>query len=119
MSEQMLGSSKSILPFLCAVFSNVFSNYIKSFSRIKHSLVDRHGSNFIEHNNLLSIDKDRIKTKFVFVVYFLLHGIQLLFAYPDNHEEIWLVILFSSRKTFPAKQVFVLSSFMKFCQLQP
>ena len=40
-------------------------------------------------------------------------GIQLLFAYPENHVEIWLVILFLSRKKFHAKQIFVLSSAMK------
>ena len=40
-------------------------------------------------------------------------GIQLLFAYPENHMEIWLVNLFLSRKKFHAKQMFVLSSSMK------
>ena len=36
-------------------------------------------------------------------------GIQLLFAYPENHAEIWLVIPFSFRKKFHAKQIFVLT----------
>ena len=40
-------------------------------------------------------------------------GIQLMFAHPDNHVEIWLVILFLSRQTFHAKQILVLSSSMK------
>ena len=40
-------------------------------------------------------------------------GIQLLFAYPENQVEIWLVILFLSRKKFHAKEIFVLSSSMK------
>ena len=40
-------------------------------------------------------------------------GIQLLFSYPENHMEIWLVNLFLSRKKFHAKQMFVLSSSMK------
>ena len=43
----------------------------------------------------------------------LVTGIHLLFAYPENHVEIRLVILFSSRKKFHAKQTFVLSSTMK------
>ncbi len=43
----------------------------------------------------------------------LVTGSQLLFAYPENHVEIWLVILFLSRKKFHAKQIFVLSSSMK------
>ena len=34
----------------------------------------------------------------------LVTGIQLLFAYPENHVEIWLVILFSSWNIFHAKQ---------------
>ncbi len=43
----------------------------------------------------------------------LVTGSQLLFAYPENHVEIWLVILFLSRKKFHAKQIVVLSSSMK------
>ena len=43
----------------------------------------------------------------------LVTGIQLLIAYPENHVEVWLVILFLSRKEFHAKQIFVLSSSMK------
>ena len=44
---------------------------------------------------------------------FLVTGIQLLFAYPENHVEIWLVILFLSREKFLAKQIFVLSISIK------
>ena len=40
-------------------------------------------------------------------------GIQLLFAHPENHLEIWLVILFLSKKKFHAKHIFVLTGFMK------
>ena len=39
--------------------------------------------------------------------------IQLLFAYPENYLETWLVIMFLSRQKFPAKQIVVLSSSMK------
>ena len=35
------------------------------------------------------------------------------FRIPENHVEIWLVIMILSRKTFHAKQMFVLSSSMK------
>ena len=40
-------------------------------------------------------------------------GIQLLFAYLENHVDIWLVILFLIRKKFHAKQIFLLSISMK------
>ena len=45
----------------------------------------------------------------------LLHltGIQLLFAYPENHVEIRLVIPFLSRTKIRAKQICLLSSSMK------
>ena len=62
------------------------------------------GPNFIE---LLSTNNYLLSMKF------LVTGIQLLFAYPENQVEIWLVILFLSRKKFNAKQIFVLSSSMK------
>ena len=39
-------------------------------------------------------------------------GIQLLFAYPENHMEFLLVILFLSRHKFHAKQIVVLSTSM-------
>ena len=39
----------------------------------------------------------------------LITGIQLLFAYPENHMEIWLVALFLLRKKFHAKQICVLT----------
>ena len=45
----------------------------------------------------------------------LVTGIQLLFAYPENPIEIWLVILFLSRKKCHAKHFFVLSISMKLC----
>ena len=78
------------------------------------------GPNFIE---LLStkiclawnffLDKNRITNQISICCILLVTGIQLLFAYPENHVEIWLVILFLSRKKFHAKQIFVLSSSMK------
>ena len=43
----------------------------------------------------------------------LVTGIQLLFAYPENHMVVVLVILFLSRQKFHAKQIFVLSSSLK------
>ena len=43
----------------------------------------------------------------------LVTGVQLLFAYPKNHVENWLVILFLSREKFHAKQILLLSSAMK------
>ena len=43
----------------------------------------------------------------------LITGVQLLFAYPENHVETCLVILFLSRQQFYGKQIFVLSSSMK------
>ena len=77
------------------------------------------GLNFIE---LLStticlawnffLDKNRITNQISICCILLVTGIQLLFAYPENHVEIWLVILFLSRKKFHAKQIFVLSSAM-------
>ena len=36
-----------------------------------------------------------------------------MFAHPENHVEILLVILFLSRQKFHAKQIVVLSSSMK------
>ena len=78
------------------------------------------GPNFIE---LLStkvclawhffLDKNRITNQFSVCCILLFTGIQLLFANPENHVEIWLVILFLSRKKFPAEQIFVLTSSMK------
>ena len=55
----------------------------------------------------------RITNQISICCIFLVTGIQLLFAHPENHVEIWLVILFLSRKKFHAKQIFVLSSTMK------
>ena len=43
----------------------------------------------------------------------LVTGIQLLFAYPENHVDIWLVIMFLSRQKCHAMQMFMLSSCMK------
>ena len=54
-----------------------------------------------------------LPTKFHFFCIFLVTGIQLLFAHPENHVKIWLVILFLSRKESHTKQIFVLSSSMK------
>ena len=81
----------------------------------------RPGPNFIE---LLStkicsalnffLDKNRITNQISVFCILLGTGIQLSFDYPENHVEIWLVILFLSRKKFHSGQIFVLSSFMKF-----
>ena len=40
-------------------------------------------------------------------------GVQLLFACPENHMEIWLAFLFLSTEKYHAKQICVLSSAMK------
>ena len=59
------------------------------------------------------LDKTRI-TNQIFICCILLDtGIQMMFAYPENYVEIWLVFLFLSRKEFHAKQNVVLSSSMK------
>ena len=60
-------------------------------------------------------DKNRITNQISICCILLVTGIQLLFAYmyPENHVEILLLILFLSRKTFHAKQIFLLSSAMK------
>ena len=78
------------------------------------------GPNFIE---LLStkiclawhffLDKNRITNQISICYTLLVTGIQLFFAYPGNHVKIWFEILFLSRQTFHAKQIFVLSSSMK------
>ena len=59
------------------------------------------------------LDKNRITNQILICCKLLVTGIQLLFAYPENHMEIWLVIMFLSRQKFHAKQIFVLSSSMK------
>ena len=46
----------------------------------------------------------------------LVTGIQLLFAFPENDMDIWLVLLFLPRQTFHAKQIFVLS---QLCEIGP
>ena len=78
------------------------------------------GPNFIELLSTkiclawnLFLDKSRITNKVSICCIFLVTGIQLLFAYPENHLEIWWVILLLSRKKFHAKQFCVLSSSMK------
>ena len=43
----------------------------------------------------------------------LLIGVQLVFACPENHVEIWLAFLFLSREKCHAKQICVLSSAIK------
>ena len=78
------------------------------------------GPNFIE---LLStkiclawnffLGKNRVTNQISICCILLVAGIQLLFAYPENHMEIWLVVLFLSRKKFHAEQIFVLSCSMK------
>ena len=77
------------------------------------------GPNFIE---LLStkvclawnffLCKNRITNRTFILLHCLVTGIQM-YAYLENHVEIWLEILFLTRQTFHAKQFFVLSSSMK------
>ena len=77
-------------------------------------------SNFIE---LLStkicsarnffLDENRIANQVFTCCILLVTGFHLLFAYPENHVDILLVILFLSTEKFPAKQFFMLSSSMK------
>ena len=84
----------------------------------------RPGHNFIEllsTTNCLAwnfvIDKNSRNTNKISICWILLvTGNQLLFAYPKNHVEMWVVILFWARQTFHAKQIFVLSSSMKLGQ---
>ena len=57
--------------------------------------------------------KTGLLTKFSFVAYCLLLIFGCFFAYPENHVENWLVILFLSRQKFHAKQMLVLSRSMK------
>ena len=61
------------------------------------------------------LDKKRITNQMFIFCILLVTGFQLLFAYPENHAEIWLVhvILFLSTEKCHAKQIFVLSSSMK------
>ena len=63
------------------------------------------------------LDKNRITNQNFHFYITCTVGIQLLFAYPEIQVEICLVILFlsrqTSRQTFYAKQMFVLSSSMK------
>ena len=69
-----------------------------------------------QHKNLLSIkfflDKNRITNQVSICCILLVTGIQLLFANPENHREVWLVTLFILMQTFHAKQIVVLSSSM-------
>ena len=59
-------------------------------------------------------DKNKITNQILVCCILLVTGIRLLFAYPENHMEIWLVILFLLRKKFHGKQIFVLTGFMKY-----
>ena len=59
------------------------------------------------------LDKNRITNQISICCILLDTGIQLLFAYPENHLEILLVIMFLLWKKFHAKQIFVLNSSMK------
>ena len=68
-------------------------------------------NNFLAWNFFLH--KNRITNQISVYCILLVSCIQLLFAYPENHVEIWLVIMFLLRKKFYAKQIFVLSSSMK------
>ena len=70
-----------------------------------------------KHTNLLSmkikfLDKKQVTNQISICCKLLVTGgpIQLLLAYPGNHVEIWLVILFLSRQKFHAKQILMLSS---------
>ena len=78
------------------------------------------GQNFIE---LLStkiclawnffLDKNRITNQISTCWYCWILQTAVDYYILQNHVEIWLVILFLSRKKFHAKQIFVLSSSMK------
>ena len=59
--------------------------------------------------NFFLIDKNRITNQIFICCILLDSGVQLLFAYHENHVEILLVILFLLRKKFHAKHIFVLS----------
>ena len=59
------------------------------------------------------LDKNRITNQIPICCILLVTGTQLLFTYPENHVEIWSVILFLSREKFHAKQIVMLSSSMK------
>ena len=72
------------------------------------------GPNFIELRTKICLawnfffDKTRITNQISICFILLVTGIQLLFACPENHMEIWLVILFLSRKIFMLSNFFVL-----------
>ena len=59
------------------------------------------------------LDKNRITNQTSIWCILLVTSIQLLFAYPENHMEIWLEILFLWRQKFHAKLIVVLSSSVK------
>ena len=60
------------------------------------------------------LDKNRITNKTFICCILLVSGIQLLFAFPENQVQIWLVILgFFFKAKFHARQILVLSSPMK------
>ena len=66
--------------------------------------------------------KTGLPTKFSFVAYdCLILVFSCCLLNPENHMEIWLVILFLPRKKFHAQQVVVLTGFMKLgpCLLIP
>ena len=68
-----------------------------------------------KNKNLLSMNfflgKNMITNQISMCCIFLATCIQLLLVYPENHDEIWLVILFLSRTKFHAKEVFVLTDY--------
>ena len=71
-----------------------------------------------KHKNLLSMKyasliKTGLPTKFSFVAYCLILVFKCYSLNPENHVEIWLVILFLIRKKFHAKQIVVLTCFVK------
>ena len=63
------------------------------------------------------LDKNRITNKISICCIFLVTGIQLLFAYPKNHLEIWLVVLLLSRKKFHAKQILCWAALWNWAQV--
>ena len=93
------------------VYNVIYTLYISSLCT---------GPNFIE---LLStktclawnffLDRNRITSKIHLRCILPVTGIQLVFAFPENHMEIWLEIRFLWRQKFHAKQICVLSSSMK------
>ena len=92
----------SILKFTIIVCTYIWAQFHEAF---KHKIC-------LAWNFFL--DENKITSQIWICRVLLVTGIRLLFAYTGNRVEIWLVILFLLRKTFHAKQIFVLTAgFMK------